>query len=83
MRCAWDYGEPNETYPCWMVVGEPNVQNVGVIYCDHGFGPRKPWGLVWLKETTPSMGMDSGWFSTVREAVADILELPPASLNVI
>ncbi len=59
MRCAWDYGEPDETYPCWKVVGEPNVKHVGIIHCDYGFGAERPWGLVFLREAIPSMGMDS------------------------
>ena len=81
MSCAWDYGVPGETYPCWKVA-ENQKRGVGIVRCDQGFGPRAPWGLVWLREPIPAMGQDSGWFSTFREAAADILDLPPASLNV-
>lgn len=79
MRCAWDYGQPGETYSCWKVA-EERVRGVGIVRCEQGFGPRTPWGLVWLHEPTPAMGQDSGWFSTFREAAADILDLPPARL---
>ena len=82
MRCAWNYGIPDEIYPCWKVVGEPAVQRIGIAYCDQGFGPACPWGLIWLNETVPSMGQDSGWFSTFREAAADLLDVPASSLNV-
>lgn len=82
MRCAWDYGAPDETYPCWKVVGEPAVDTVGIIYCEQGFGPTCPWGLIWMNEAVPSMGKDSGWFRSFREAAADLLDLPPSSLNV-
>jgi hypothetical protein len=81
MSCAWDYGLPGESYPCWKVA-EDQSRGVGIVRCEQGFGPRTPWGLVWLQEPTPTMGQDSGWFATFREAAADILDVPPASLNV-
>lgn len=81
MSCSWDYGIPGETYSCWKVA-EDKGRGVGIVRCEQGFGPQTPWGLVWLHETTPSMGQDCGWFSTFRGAAADILDLPPASLNV-
>jgi len=81
MACAWDYGLPGETYSCWKVA-EDASRGVGIIHCEQGFGPQTPWGLVWLREPTPAMGQDTGWFSTFREAAADILDLPAAFLNV-
>jgi hypothetical protein len=82
IRCSWDYGERDQTFPCWRVARDPQLSGVGVVYCEHGFGPERPWGLVWLDEAVPSMGMDCGWFATFREAIADILDIPPARLNV-
>ncbi len=79
MQCEWDYGSPGERYPCWKVLEEPNSGPVGIVYCEHGFGPRCPWGLVWLSEAVPAMGQDSGWFPTFREAVADVLDMRPSS----
>ena len=81
MQCSWDYGSPGETYPCWKIA-ESAERAIGIIYCEQGFGPKCPWGLVWLREPVPAMGQDSGWFPTFREAAADILDLPAASLNV-
>jgi len=74
MKCGWDYGQAEETYPCWKVVEQ---QRVGIVYREHGFGPSSPWGLIWLRERVPSMGQDSGWFPTFREAAADLLNVSP------
>jgi len=60
MRCAWDYGEQGQTFPCWTVAVDTEAPRVGIIHCEHGFGPKCPWDLVLLTEATPSMGMDSG-----------------------
>ena len=51
----WDYGEPGETYPGWMVA-EDHETNTGIAWCDQGFGPKNPWGLMSL--TDAHMGMD-------------------------
>jgi hypothetical protein len=45
--------------------------NTGIVYCESGFGPRAPWGLVWLGDVENEhmpMGMDSQWFSTLLDA---------------
>jgi len=41
---AWDYGRPGETLPCWLVLAH-KASNIGIAYCDHGFGPSMPWGF--------------------------------------
>lgn len=64
----WDYGKPGEQYLCWTVLVDDDT---GIAYCEGGFGPRNPWGLVFLGSEDvkhSSMGMDSGWFSTFLEA---------------
>jgi hypothetical protein len=67
----WDYGAPGQTYPCWSVLNHPK-SNTGIAYCESGFGPRTPWGLVVLSGTSHmSMGMDSGWFESFVEAYFD------------
>jgi hypothetical protein len=66
----WDYGEPGEQFPCWAVLSDSNSKT-GIAYCESGFGPRNPWGLVWLgsdEKRHISMGMDSGWFPTFLDA---------------
>jgi hypothetical protein len=68
----WDYGLPDEAYPCWTVVEDRRV-NVGIAYCEAGFGPRNPWGLVFLSGPYMSIGMDSGWFDSLEEAARELV----------
>ena len=66
----WDYGKPGEQYPCWAILNDNN-SNTGIVYCESGFGPRAPWGLVRLgdsEDTHMSMGDDSGWYPTFLDA---------------
>lgn len=74
-RCedrGWDYGEIGQTYPCWIVAEHPS-SNTAIAYCEHGFGPKNPWGLLFLLPSGPcsSMGMDSSWFSHFDECIKD------------
>ena len=65
---AWDYGAVGDAYPCWLVLAQKS-QNTGIAYCESGFGPRMPWGLLSLEGTeNMSMGMDSGWFDRFLDA---------------
>jgi hypothetical protein len=69
----WDYGKPGEQYPCWAVLSDGDSKT-GIVYCESGFGPRNPWGLVWLgsdEDEHMSMGMDSGWFPAFLDAYFD------------
>jgi len=61
----WDYGPDGQTYPCWIVL-EHHPSNTGIAYCAEGFGD--PWGLLFLRGEHLSMGMDSGWFSSLEHA---------------
>lgn len=65
----WDYGQKGERYPCWTVLSH-SASNTGIAYCGHGFGPRSPWGLVFLgdEEGSTSMGMESSWYPTFLQA---------------
>jgi hypothetical protein len=52
-----------------------------VAYCEYGFGPDCPWGLVSSRGEAEyqSMGMDSGWFKTFLDAFFESMacvELP-------
>jgi hypothetical protein len=77
----WDYGDPGQQFPCWNVLCHSN-SNTGVAYCEKGFGPYMPWGLVWLGDPAHphfSIGMDSSWFPTFLDAYFDsfaVTELP-------
>jgi len=64
----WDWGDAGQQYPCWIVFTHAS-SNTGIAYCEHGFGPRCPWGLLWIGgEGKPlSMGQDSAWFTSFME----------------
>jgi hypothetical protein len=65
---AWDYGRAGEAFPCWFVLAH-KASNTGIAYCEYGFGPSMPWGLLFLEGTQHmSMGMDSSWFQHFLEA---------------
>jgi hypothetical protein len=73
LRCEvrpWDYGEPDTKYPCW-IFAEHQTSNTAFAYCDKGFGPRCPWGLLWISGEYLNMGMDSSWFSLLENLVQD------------
>ena len=66
----WFYGTPGQTYECWTVL-EHWPSNTGVAYCPEGFGPRHPWGLVFLEGPLIGIGADYEWFATLEDAVRD------------
>jgi hypothetical protein len=66
----WDYGERGQQFTCWTVLEHP-ASNSSIAYCEEGFGPTHPWGLLFLTGEHMSMGMDSGWFRTFTEAFFD------------
>lgn len=70
IRLGWDYGAPGEAFDGWLVFSDPG-QSTGIAYCDQGFGPKSPWGLIAIAEVSPSMGMDCGWFPRFIEAYLD------------
>jgi hypothetical protein len=63
----WDYGPPNTDYPCWVALVH-GQSDTGIAYCEFGFGPRSPWGLLSFGEGHRSMGMDSGWYRSFLDA---------------
>jgi hypothetical protein len=65
---AWDYGEPGEQYPYWVVAEAPG-RGLILVYCEHGFGPDMPWGFLPTDEPEfGSLGMDSQWGWYLEEA---------------
>jgi len=67
---AWDYGAVNEHFTCWTVL-EHRASNTGIAFCDKGFGPSYPWGLVFLDGPHSGIGMDSGWFASLEDAMRE------------
>jgi len=68
----WDYGKVGERYTCWTVLEHP-PSNTAIAYCQQGFGPSSPWGLVFLSGEPMGIGMDSAWFSTLESALRESL----------
>ncbi len=66
----WDYGKPGEQLPCWIVI-EHLQTNTGIAYCEQGFGPKDPWGLLFIEGPHLSMGMEAGWFASLEDAVRE------------
>lgn len=67
---SWDYGAHGEQYPCWIVLDDPAHSFSAIAFCEFGFGPKWPWGLISSGDApgdTP-MGMDSGWFPSFLDA---------------
>jgi len=67
---GWDYGEPDQQYPCWTIFAHAR-SDTGIAYCEYGFGPQFPWGLVSATDNEISMGMDSEWFKSFLTAYLD------------
>jgi hypothetical protein len=62
----WDYGKPGQQFLCWMVLKD-SVTGAEIGYCEEGFGPKCPWGLL-DSGVDRSMGMDSGWYTSFMDA---------------
>lgn len=69
----WDYGTPGQRFEGWVVFDHEAESDTLIVYCEHGFGPLSPWGLVFATphQGSWSMGMDSGWFRSFMEAFWD------------
>jgi hypothetical protein len=67
-KLQWDYG--NEVFECFIVFKDIHT-DTGIVYSEFGFGPKNPWGLVFLSKM--HSGMDSGWFSSLFECFMDTM----------
>jgi hypothetical protein len=70
----WDYAPEGARYTVWIVVAN-RPSNLGIGYCESGFGPSCPWGLVFLAGPNTSMGADFGWFQHLEDAARDLLDV--------
>jgi hypothetical protein len=73
LRCEqreWDYGSPGLSYPCWIFAEHP-ASNTAFAYCEQGFGPGTPWGLLSIRGQHMSIGMDSAWFAGLEGVFRD------------
>lgn len=65
-----NYGVPGEKYTCWTVLEHP-ASNTGIAYCEKGFGPTCPWGLIFLSGPHMNIGMDAAWYDTLEGAMLE------------
>lgn len=85
----WDYGWPGERFACWTLAVHGQSER-SLVYCERGFGPNAPWGLV--HATNLWFGNESNWYRSLRDCFLDswaAAELPiwqvvrnPRSANV-
>lgn len=62
----WDYADGVQ-YPCSIVAIDPNTQTA-IAYCEFGFGPQSPWGILNEPSENNGMGMDCCWYSRLEDA---------------
>ena len=67
-KLKWDYG--NEVFECFVVFKDIHT-DTGIVYSEFGFGPKSPWGLVFLSKMRS--GMDSGWFNNLFDCFMDTM----------
>jgi len=67
-KLKWDYG--NEVFECFVVFKDMET-DTGIVYSEFGFGPKNPWGLVFLSKM--HSGMDSGWFGNLFDCFMDTM----------
>jgi hypothetical protein len=79
----WDYSTKGESFVCWTVAVD-NSSDTSIVYCENGFGPKNPWGLVFTSKLY--FGMDSGWFDNLEDCYLesfDAGELPIWFLEIV
>jgi hypothetical protein len=61
----WSYGEQPQEYPCW-VIARVRQRPTVLLYCEHGFGPSYPWGILHAEDC--SLGTDGQWHQSLDDA---------------
>ena len=62
---TWEWSRPAMEFPTW-VAAESADYDYGLVYSDNGFGPDRPWGLVFSSHD--SFGADYCWYPRLIEA---------------
>jgi hypothetical protein len=76
---GWAYGKPGEQFPGFLVLNHA-ASGTGIAYCQHGFGPQSPWGLIFTdRESPPSIGTE-GWYPRFLNAYFE--SKAPAELDI-
>lgn len=65
----WLYSRDPVRYPYW-VVAESVEQKILLVYCEQGFGPSFPWGVLYTGDhpMDQTLGMDAQWNWYLEEA---------------
>jgi hypothetical protein len=63
----WGYKDGTQ-YPCWIIAVDRESKTV-LAYCEHGFGPSSPWGILSDSSEAGEMGMDCCWFTRLEDAI--------------
>lgn len=59
---GWDYGAAGEAFEGILVLHHLK-SGTAIAYCQQGFGPALPWGLISTRHSPPhSMGTSDGWY---------------------
>lgn len=65
-RRFWNYGEPEQVFFC-CVFAEHQASGVSFVYCENGFGPDYPWGMLSAAADDRSMGLDGQWYASIED----------------
>ena len=72
IELTWSYGPPYRRYVCWVILDAlPWSSDVGLVYCPEGFGPERPWGIVFLRGPRASIGVPDAWYPTLEGFIRD------------
>ncbi|MFO0876271.1 MAG: hypothetical protein U0840_02770 [Gemmataceae bacterium] len=67
VRLGWTFGAVGETLDGFLVLDHPR-SGTGIVYCEQGFGPANPWGLVFTDRGPLSTGTSDGWYPRLLDA---------------
>jgi len=77
---GWAYGAAGEAFDGFLVLDHAR-SGTGIAYCQQGFGPAAPWGLIATnRESPPSMGRSDEWCPRFLEAYFE--SIAPADLDI-
>jgi hypothetical protein len=62
----WDYADDVQ-HECWVIAEDP-ASKTSIAFCEYGFGPVCPWGLLNTDSEFNEMGPDSAWYSRLEDA---------------
>lgn len=67
LHLGWVYGAVGEAFDGFLVL-DHSRSGTGIVYCQQGFGPENPWGLVFTDRGPLSTGTSDGWYPRLLDA---------------